>query len=127
MAKVWLLLLVATTTAPLLSSGSPLHSRSLSGDGRDAVSFFKTHLRDSASSPSLSSGFTCDTCKAFFGIVRYLFDLGMVRDEIAKLSVEICTDFKIEDATVCSGVVSLFKVVHLRRGFVRYIYSYNYS
>jgi sphingomyelin phosphodiesterase len=32
-----------------------------------------------------------------------------MRDEIAKISVDVCTTLKIEDHTVCSGVISLFK------------------
>lgn len=60
---------------------------------------------------SSSSGFTCDTCKGFFDVVRYLFDKGLVWDEIAKLSADVCDLFEIEDHTVCHGVVYLFKVV----------------
>lgn len=34
-------------------------------------------------------------------------------DEIAKLGVGVCKAFKIEDPTVCHGIVYLFKVSQL--------------
>ena len=127
MAKVWLSLMVVVllVAVPQLSGRSLLYSSVRSKSHREAVTFFKARLKNTLSAPSpssstssssssssssLSSGFTCETCKAFFAVVRYLYDRGFVRDDIAKICLDVCTSLQIEDSTVCSGVISLFKV-----------------
>ena len=131
MAKVWLPLLLTAvlllfSSAPRSAGGSPLHVAGRWSQPNTAT-FFKDRLKNSlsltpsipssSSSPSsLASGFTCDACKAFFEVVRELYDHGFMRDEIAKISVDVCTTLKIEDHTVCSGVISLFKVSKMPSG-----------
>jgi sphingomyelin phosphodiesterase len=112
MVKLWLLSVWVVVFSASLNAAdsSPL-------GGRDALTYFKfkTHLEslrhyDGGEDASpVVSGFTCDTCKVFFSAIRYLFDAGFVRDEIVKLSVDICEALKIEDDAVCSGVIPLFK------------------
>ena len=118
MAKVWLTVLLSVVLAgDLLPSATASPLRPGFQARREAVSFFKTNLKHtfSLSPPSApASAFTCDTCKAFFEFVRYLFDRGFVMDEIAKLSIDFCEDLQIEDHAVCSGIIPLFKVSEYR-------------
>ena len=107
MAKLWLSLFTCVSLAFLLAESAPTH--------QDVLTFFKTAPAVSQGSPSAGmagtpSSFTCETCKAFFSLVRGLFDKGYMYDDIAKLSVDICDLFKIEDHTVCHGIIWLFKV-----------------
>lgn len=107
MEKVYMYLSLCTVAllATLFAEGAPpqaLRPNSL-------TTFFE---KDSpASSPS--SGFTCDTCKGFFNVVRDLFDKGFLWDDIAKLSVDVCELLMIEDDTVCQGIINLFTVKYL--------------
>ena len=98
-AKVWLPLFTIFLLAPLLTKSSPLHP--------NAVTYFKT---DAPAASSVFGSFTCDTCRAFFGVVRALFDKGLLWDEIVKISIDVCEAGGIEDHTVCNGIVHLFKV-----------------
>ena len=99
MAKVlWLSVFTTVLLAPVLVECYPLRP--------NALTYFKTDV-----AASTSTSLTCETCIEFFNIVRYLFDSpGFVWDEIAKLVAEACEGFKIEDQTVCTGFVHLYKV-----------------
>ena len=99
MAKVlWLSVFTTVLLAPLLVESHPLRP--------NALTYFKTDVAASA-----STSFTCETCIEFFNVVRHLFDSpGFVWDEIAKLVADACEAFGIEDHTVCTGFVHLYKV-----------------
>lgn len=106
MEKVCLSVCTVALLAVLLAESAPPHA--MRPDS--LTTFFK---KGSPASVSPSSAFTCDTCKGFFNVVRELFDRGVVWDDIAKLSVDVCDLLQIEDHTVCQGIVNLFKVRYL--------------
>ena len=102
MEKIWpLVFAVALVTVPLPADASSLH--------RDVVTMFKS-TDDTVSTSRTLSSFTCETCKVIFKLVRDLFDKGFVRDEIIKLTIDLCKTLEIEDDTVCEGIIPLFKV-----------------
>lgn len=106
MEKVCLSVCTVALFATLFAEGAP--PQAVRPDS--LTTFFK---KDSLASFSPSSGFTCDTCKGFFNVVRDLFDKGFLWDDIAKLSVDVCELLQIEDDTVCEGIIHLFTVKYL--------------
>ena len=101
MAKLSLVLALLAASW-LTAQCSPFH--------RDVLTYFKTGVEDARASAGSLSSFTCETCKVLFAAVRWFFDKGFVQDDIVKLITDICIDLDIEDRTVCTGIVPLFKV-----------------
>jgi len=57
---------------------------------------------------------SCDACKVIVRILQDLFAQDPSEDEVAKISIRICIDFKIEDENVCNLVVPTFRVSSVR-------------
>ena len=95
----WISLFTCVSLTFILAESAPAYPR--------VLTYYKT---EPALKVSSFSGFTCDICKGLFSLIRHWFDSGVGWDELAKLSVDICDLAKIEDHTVCQGIVWLFKV-----------------
>eukprot|EP01116_Phalansterium_solitarium_P018093 TRINITY_DN4661_c0_g1_i1.p2 TRINITY_DN4661_c0_g1~~TRINITY_DN4661_c0_g1_i1.p2 ORF type:complete len:535 (+),score=161.15 TRINITY_DN4661_c0_g1_i1:1775-3379(+) len=53
------------------------------------------------------SGVTCDACKAAFKVVKLAVDNNVGEEEFIRIAVEVCIVAKIQDPTVCRGIVPL--------------------
>lgn len=51
----------------------------------------------------------CDACKAFVDIAQVAFKTKPTEDEIASFLTKVCIKMKIEDKTVCDGIIKEFQ------------------
>lgn len=61
---------------------------------------------------SVMSKMSCTACKAGAGLLQHYIKTGKTRDDIAKITYQFCTSFKLQTPRVCEGITELFSVSH---------------
>ncbi|XP_015791561.1 sphingomyelin phosphodiesterase [Tetranychus urticae] len=52
---------------------------------------------------------TCYACKFGIALVQHFIEFGKGKEEMAKLATTVCITLKIEDRTVCKGIINTYK------------------
>lgn len=59
---------------------------------------------------SVMSKMSCSACKAGAGLLQHYIKNGKTRDDIAKITYQFCTSFKLQTPRVCEGITEMFSV-----------------
>ena len=95
-------------------AGAPMNSRLRSVLMRMREKGINLHLEGAKHTADGFTKFTCKVCEKVFEVVQFLFGLSWSEDAIADAIADLCTILKIEDSTVCHGIVKSFKVSERR-------------
>lgn len=58
---------------------------------------------------NVGKGLTCSLCKILTGLLQSYLELGTTEESVVNALTTVCIDLKIEDVTVCHGVIREFK------------------
>lgn len=59
---------------------------------------------------SVMSKMSCTACKAGAGLLQHYIKTGKTSEDIAKITYQFCTSFKLQTPRVCEGITELFSV-----------------